>query len=386
MKEYHLKQIDNKEKINRICNVEEKKREEGSLRRLWRECFGDPPAYEDFYFSYVYPNNAVYTIQDKGMLHLNPYICMVRGREMLLHYIVGVATRESERRKGIMRRILYRALTDMYKDKEPFTYLMPADVQYYQPFHFVSISKKQETTLTENKTGNMELPNTASQRIFKMPVCKNNIYFVTYREILELFEPEKQQKFFRHIDQMLSDRYDIFAKHDKNYFDLLLKEKECQDGDVVFCFEGEIEMENFEGFFAYGLEKQKLLVEQYLLKDDRIESCLEQYNKGKKSIVYKFPFMIRIVHVETFLNLFAKQFYEFAIEEKRLLVVDSVITDNNGIYTFSIIEKQIFVKKQEEKSDDKMIWDVRMTVEELASFIFCRPDADENKVFFAEVV
>lgn len=379
-----MKQIDHGEVIKRIHNMRDKHRGEVSLRRLWRECFGDPPAYEDFYFSYVYPNNIVYTIQDKGMLHLNPYSCMVQGREQKLHYIVGVATEKEERRKGIMRRMLCRALTDMYKDKEPFTYLMPADVRYYQPFQFVSISTKRETILAGIKTHNMELPGTASQNILKIPYEKANIQFVKYEEIPQLFGLEGQQKLFQHIDRMLSYRYDVFVKHDKGYFDLLLKEKKCQDGDVVFCFNGERQLENFEGFFAYGMEDGRLIAEQYLFEQDWIESCLAQYYKGSKSIIHQFPFMVRIVHAEVFLTLFAELFYEFAIEGKRLLIEDPIITGNNGIYTFSTIENRISVKKQEKNSGDKRMWDVKMTVEELAGFIFGTPQTD--KVFFAEVI
>ena len=378
-----MKLIDNKEIINKISNEKEKKREERFLRRLWRECFSDPLAYEDFYFTHVYRNNTVYTIGEKGMLHLNPYFCMVQGREMVLHYIVGVATRESERRKGIMRKLLERALLDMYISGEPFTYLMPADTRYYQNFDFVSISREQKVVLPENKADDREMPVTDNQR----GTTEKLIRFVKYRELLTLFGQEKQQRLFQWLAQMLSERYNIFAKHDKDYFDLLLKEKQCQGGDIIFCFEKEIEIEKAKGFFAYGMEEEKLFIEQYLFQDGWVESGLSRYYQEAEVMIHKFPYMVRIVDAEVFLTLFTKPFYEFAKAKKRLLLTDPILTQNNGIYVFSIEDNQISVKKQKiERVPCKMAWDVKMTVKELADFIFFKQKEKVSKVFFAEVV
>lgn len=381
-----MESVDNTEMINKICNRKEKKKEEMSLRRLWQECFDDPLTYIDFYFASVYQKNIIYTIRDRGMVHLNPYSCMVQEREMMLHYVVGVATKKSERRKGIMRRLLWQAMSDMYQNKEPFTYLMPADERYYQPFDFASISRKQETVSDGglNPATNTELSLTAYRGGSYLP---SDIQFVKYKDILSLFEQEEQQGLFRRIGQMLSERYSIYAKHDKSYFDLLLEEKKCQGGDVIFCFEGEMEIEKVKGFFAYGIEKEKLFVEQYLIKDVKIESILSLYHPGKTVIVHQFPFMVRIIHAETFLMLFAKQFFSFAKEEKRLLITDPVLTENNGIYVFSIREDRIFVKKRKgARTESEMMWDVKMTVKELADFVFLKQNEGASHVFFAEVV
>lgn len=378
--------MENRERIKTIRTLEDKKQEERFLRRLWKECFGDPPAYEDFYFKNVYQNNIVYVIEDKGMLHLNPYPCIVHDKEMILHYIVGVATTMSERRKGIMGKLLVRALNDMYKEKEAFTYLMPANVQYYQSFDFVSICDKKETVLPERKEGNIRMPATGNQIICKeFCQAETDVGFVRYRELLNLYGQEEQNKMFQCVNRMLSDQYDVFAKHNKVYFDLLLKEKQCQGGDVVFCFDSGLE--NIKGFFAYGKEKGNLFVEQYLLEKNQIESCLMRYHKGTKTTIQHFPFMVRVVHVKTFLTVFAGQFHKFADEGKRLLITDPILKNNDGIYTFYESELQIFVEKQSLEEDvGKSMWDVHMTTEELARFVFCGQNAKYNKVYFAEVV
>lgn len=116
---------------------------EASLRKLWRECFADTPEYEAFYFNNVYVKNTVYKIEDGGMLHLNPYLCQVKKKRMQLCYIVGVGTARAKRRKGIMAALIKQALGDLYSQRHPFTYLMPADVRYYEPFSFTAIAEKQ---------------------------------------------------------------------------------------------------------------------------------------------------------------------------------------------------------------------------------------------------
>lgn len=71
-----------------------------------------------------------------AMLHLNPYRIWVSTDSMILHYIVAVATAMPYRRQGCMRRLMLEAFSWLYNQKEPFTYLMPADTAYYEPFGF----------------------------------------------------------------------------------------------------------------------------------------------------------------------------------------------------------------------------------------------------------
>lgn len=135
---------------------------------MWQRNFHDPVPYADFYFAEVYgkndillnvareeeeqnlkaadvtemkaseiPNVLKNTAQViRGMLHMNPYTLMVQGKDMNAHYIVGVATDEEFRRQGVMRELLVETFSRLRKSGEPFTYLMPADENYYLPFDF----------------------------------------------------------------------------------------------------------------------------------------------------------------------------------------------------------------------------------------------------------
>lgn len=125
----------------------DKKEDQKEVRRLWQAAFHDPEAFADYYFQWVYPENQVITAMEgellRSMLHLNPYQWHWGNDQILqLHYVVGVATEAEFRRQGLMAQCLTKALQDMEKAGEPFTYLMPAKQEYYLPFQFVPVQEE----------------------------------------------------------------------------------------------------------------------------------------------------------------------------------------------------------------------------------------------------
>lgn len=382
--------------VKRIENKIEKCKSEKFLRNIWRECFGDPAAYENFYFKNVYPKNIVYAIEDKGMLHLNPYLCRINKEERILHYIVGVGTHFSQRRKGLMRRLLKRALDDMYHAGEPFTYLMPADVGYYQPFSFVSISDKEETIWQNGKPDN-NLVDTATCENEREQVQKiKDVQFVEYKQLIEQLIVSKRQQLYDKIQNMLEEHHIIYAKHDSDYFKLLVQEKGCQNGEVIFCFQTGIETDNLLGFFAYNMKGNEMYVEQSVFSEDAgpdfIKRFVIDYKRvvEKVTVVEQFPFMTRIVNLEECIRLFDQNFYSYAAQKKRILVTDEILSHNNGIYSFSLENNHVCASRQDievvcrENRQEKSLWDLSMSIEELTSLLFC--ETAQNKVFFAEIV
>lgn len=111
---------------------------------MWEDNFHDPVSYANFYFNEVYGKNEVLLNEEmsadenivKGMLHLNPYTLHVKGQQAEAKYIVGVATDEEYRRQGVMRELLVKTFQELRSRGELFTYLMPADENYYLPFDF----------------------------------------------------------------------------------------------------------------------------------------------------------------------------------------------------------------------------------------------------------
>jgi len=446
-------------KICKLNNMQKKSIREPSLRRLWRDCFQDPFSYEDYYFQNVYPGNTVYILECEtenrqgdvlladgkadmlkkdspgeqslkrhdvlGMLHLNPYSCMANGVNITLHYIVGVATAKEVRRQGIMRKLLCRALLELYKAEEPFTYLMPADVQYYEPFDFVQVCVKEEW--------NIETASEAELSFCASPAGHDVIY-MDFDALKDCFG-EDVDCLFSMVDMWLGDNYSGFASHDRKYFKLLAREKECENGAVIFCFDRAAGMENLLGFFAYGREDETVYVEQSVLFETakwnltgmegkphmlagrkRIQEILKGYfgdtfmKRGtvrqdsglqdhnlecvKICQIASYPYMVRVVHVESFLNLYADCFYEYAKQGIRLCVEDVLLLEavdtclperpgipfcGEGIYVFSKTGDKVTIKQDASQTE----YDVKMTVSELTWYVFGKKG---RKLFFAELV
>ena len=91
--------------------------------------------------------------------------------------------------------------------------------------------------------------------------------------------------------------------------------------------------------------------------------------------------MVRVVDVNKFLKLFADCFLEFAENEIRLYVEDCFMNQSDsGIYMFSREHDEVNVQKEE---INKHGYDIKMTVSELAQFVFHEKG---KKVFWAELV
>jgi hypothetical protein len=182
--------------------------------------------------------------------------------------------------------------------------------------------------------------------------------------------------------------------HDRAYFDLLYREKKCQRGNVVFCFDGEIEEKNFLGFFAYSMEGEDMYVERYLWKKEcnygfvgKRQNC----NRKQIHVIEQFPYMLRIVNMDIFLNLFKNYFVEFVLEKKVLSVKDTILSGNNGMYCFYEKNGMIQVNRQTEMDGKHNFAESRnevvtMTVREIADYALMKVKEKQDGIFFAEVV
>lgn len=115
--------------------------EHSGTRALWEKVFPeDSKAFLDYYYFIKTRNNQIYVIEEDGavrsMLQLNPYMLRIGGTQQLCNYIIAVATEEAYRKRGYMGRLLKASMMDMYKLKQPFTFLMPAAEAIYRPYDF----------------------------------------------------------------------------------------------------------------------------------------------------------------------------------------------------------------------------------------------------------
>ena len=304
------------------------------------------------------------------------------GEEYHLPYIVGVATNKKYRRQGIMKSLLCRAMQDMREEKLPFAYLMPAKVEYYSPFGFYPVTAKQERHVLCEISKGKELSS------------KADFQYVSYSEV-RTWDDKQQQELFRQIDGWISSRNQVYACHDAAYYDLLLKEKQCQDGDVLFAFVNEDTTPNLCGVFAYVMDETTPYVEQVLCKESLLDSdcVLVPYFAGKEIVVMdSYCYMFRVIDVETFLELFGSFICSKEQEEKTLCVVDEWLPENCGQFRLRraddtvIVARTDSIRKREEQSlrrDYTLKCDcVTMTVAELISYVF----EEKERIYFAEIV
>ena len=127
-------------------------------KALYREVFStDSDGFVDYYYTEKIKDNQIYVMEEEerivGMLHLNPYTLKVNGMEKETNYIVAVATKEEYRKQGIMRKLLIKALRDMYDANQTFTFLMPAAESIYLPYDFRTVYEQNHTYYSEEHEG-----------------------------------------------------------------------------------------------------------------------------------------------------------------------------------------------------------------------------------------
>jgi predicted acetyltransferase len=298
----------------RIFYDDQKELEE-IFREMWRDIFGDPAEYESFYFENMYSKNQVISMEQDGeitgMIHLNPYSVSINNTLHDLHYIVGVATLAKCRRQGIMRKLLVKSMQDMAGNGEIFTYLMPANKAYYEPFDFAFVQKFQTECIMGKQTN-------------------------TDLSILKTDEYQEASDFVNHY---LSDTKSVFTKFDPDYLKQLAYECACEDG-ALLCLKKD---GRIIGFCCYGQDEEQVYVRQIFCEDKKqmiegirgyfpkrqIELTLDGGQTGEGASI-----MARILRLDRLMPLMkARKEMEILIE-----IEDQYIDEQNGNFRIIIGE------------------------------------------------
>ena len=281
--------------------------------RLWQECFGDSGSYTDFYFEWVVPYNRIYTLYKEGklcsMLHLNPYTFEIWEVEVKAEYIVGVATKAEERRKGYMGLLITEALDTMYKEDKPFTYLMPAAESIYYPYDFRSVYF-QEDWMGKIKKYGQDIKGSTEAELVKLGMSD-----LEERRILTEFTEELLKKYRKY-----------YILRSRKYYEKLLSEMESGQGGIAVIKKNGIPV----GYAAYMLE-DGLQIAECLYEPDfekEVFQCLYQEFSSHIRVEadgFKPSIMMRIVNLKVFLEgLTASEEVALIIEAK-----DDRISFNN---------------------------------------------------------
>lgn len=128
--------------IYKVINAQEMR----EVRELWDYCFEkkDTPFFQYYFNEYCGKDNLVVggfnevgkTKKLRTMLHLNPYVLRLRGREQQVPYIVGVATAPEARGQHLFAPLLQKALELALAQKSIFVILMPINAGIYLPYEF----------------------------------------------------------------------------------------------------------------------------------------------------------------------------------------------------------------------------------------------------------
>lgn len=177
-------------------------------RPIYEEIFpGDSKAFVDYYYTEKTKDNEIYVVEEdsgmQAMLHLNPYTLMVNGKEEMSHYIAAVATKAEYRKRGYMSALLKEALHNMYSEREPFTFLMPAREEIYLPHGFRTVYEQKHPYITKKEEG-----------------CK----VVTESDCERLAE---------FAEKNLAEKFQIYAKRTPEYYSRLIKEYGSDGGELV---------------------------------------------------------------------------------------------------------------------------------------------------------
>ena len=368
------------------------------IYEMWQDNFHDPVSYADFYFKEVYGKNEVLINQEediaKGMLHLNPYLLHVHEQPVRAKYIVGVATDKEYRRQGVMKELLIESFQTLRSRGECFTYLMPADENYYLPFDFRFGMTQIEQEVEYLPDLYIPEERGAEKYTFKAEISGGELEKITAQE-----------------NAVKDTVFDIYTDISPDYIRRMEKEVESDFGQVLYVFEGE----KYIGRTAVGAEDSYFVLSQVFCVDDaKRESFLEQtmlycekkyhYNRyqlildaswkdatdkiGLQGCFRYMPakqvkkIMFRLLDLEK-LSAFLKckesgtQGYstlekktaddEEAISEADIYIEDNYLEEQSGIYHFLLKNGKVSIKKT---GDTKGEYKESISVSALTQYLF----------------
>jgi len=332
---------------------------------MYQKIFEDPEEFAKYYFEEVYASNEVLLAREGqkilGMIHLNPYHIRTGEKTYTLNYIVAVAVWKEYRRQGIMAAMLTKCLNDMHQKRQPFTYLMPANKAYYEPFQFTFVMDWEETMIHSMND---------SDKI--IPAIQQDARIVTAPE-------EEYDRITIFLEQFMQP-YQIYTIPDKQYLRRLSKESQSGEGNLMVYYEGEqltgVFAESFEDDevyirWAYSTQPENMLNEiKYRYKNKKIYITEGNLTKGEK--IPKI--MARITDLTAWGEiLHGKSDFTF-----RILVKDPYIKDQNGVYQFQCLNHKISIQCVDlskenackEGRSDAQEWEDEISIDELTQVFF----------------
>ena len=310
-----------------------------AARSLWEEVFcEDSVEFTDYYFQQKADKNIGYVIGQEpydAMMFRTPYHLHMKKEQRIISYIVGVATRKECRHRGYMRNLLLHSFQEMYEEKQPFTFLMPANPDIYEPFDFRYIYERDVWKLKEG----VRIEDWLETGKLTQHCVWNGLYRVS--------EVQKQFPNIPILDMLaefaneyLKKHYHVYVHRDEEYYEMQMKESRAQKGDIYAVFEqGEI-----TAFFLYAKEGNEVFIQEVIEAEEGILHFLQKEEKKKPVI------MARIIHLEEMMKLVcSKEYRKFTIK-----IEDDLIPRNAGIYDWEITPNGSRVIRLQQSADGEL--------------------------------
>ena len=329
-----------------------------TARPLWEEVFyEDSVRFTDYYFENKAEQNIGYVLGQvpyDAMMFRTPYTMQIGECQKELSYIVGVATRQECRHRGYMRKLLIHSFGEMYQEKNPFTFLMPANPAIYEPFDFKYIYERDVWELKEPERviaflEALTMGDVAHELKAAEFIDINFTYSKNQVELDGLYSArnlKKQKLDFPIMDrlaefanQYLKKHYNIYVHRDAAYYEGQLKESEAQNGDIYVLFEqGEM-----KAFFLYAREEGEVFLQE-VMETEEGELDFLQKSEKKKPVI-----MARIIHLEEMMKLVCgKENITMVIE-----IEDELISENAGVFYWEITPNGSKVTKIQSQIGDR---------------------------------
>ncbi len=314
--------------------------------KMYQEIFEDPKPFAQYYFDEVYKNNIVLLAMDqeelKGMIHLNPYKIQIADESQELFYIVAVAVKKECRRQGIMASMLKKCLCDIQGKKQPFTYLMPANRAYYEPFDFVFVMDWKQCVISGEKS-------------------RHSV------GVIEIAKEKDYPKISSYLQECMQE-YGIYTVPNIEYLKRAEKESQSSNGHLmVWKVDEEI-----KGVFVQGQEENETFLRLSYAKEP--EEMLRQIkslysgreieitggNLTRGNLTPKI--MARITSLKAWEKILkGKKNFSF-----RMIVEDPLIKENDGMFHFQWNGHKMMITKETKDGDQAE----RITIGDLTRVFF----------------
>ena len=339
-------------------------KEHGSTRKLWEAVFQeDTKAFLDYYYFIKTKENEIYVVEEDGeirsMLHLNPYMIQVGDKQFLSNYIIAVATEESYRGRGYMGSLLRESMQEMYRQKMPFTFLMPAAEAIYTPYDFRFVYRQAQAKLSGIRE-ETEIEDSDAA----------------------IFDAEEMASFF---NENFAWRYQVFACRDAAYYQTRVFEQQSENGGIrlirkdgrmigMFFYAKEEGYEILEPLFLPEYQEEFLQAVFRLTGSSepvKVLACIPEFEKKAVSWEKKPMIMIRILHLETLLNAITVKEGENICCS--FAVLDPILTKNSRIWRLENEESGTIRARETEDSQGVL------TIGALTEFLFGYRSLEELK-------